>query len=326
LNIQTPQQIIYPRKGLEDPKYSITESSLRAAIHIPPSFTNGKIPPVILVPGTGATGYLTFIGNYIPLLAGSSYADAVWLNIPGYMYNDVQSNAEYVAYAINYIASITGKKVAVIGWSQGNIATQWAFKYFRSTQKVTKSHIAISPDYAGTLMADLICPAGLPCNPSVLQQEYKGTSQFIDRLRLSNGDSAYVPTTTVYSGLFDEIVEPQQGTGASAFLHDARKVGVSNNDLQEICPLLPGGSFYTHEGVLYNPVAFGLVKDVLINGGAAKSSRLDLHHLCNIYLADGLDVGDLLLTEDSILVAALGLILYVPKVSVEPAIRSYATY
>jgi hypothetical protein len=145
-------------------------------------------------------------------------------------------------------------------------------------------------------------------------------------MRANQGDSAYVPTTTVYSGLFDEIVEPQQGTGASAYLNDARKVGVTNNYLQGICPGLPGGSFYTHEGVLYNPVAFGLVKDALINGGAGKTSRLDLNKLCNMYLADGLNVGDLLLTENAILVAGLSLVLYEPKVSVEPAIKSYATY
>ncbi|KAK6007932.1 hypothetical protein QM012_004746 [Aureobasidium pullulans] len=325
VNIQQPKGTIYPRKG-SDPKYSVTESSLRSAIYIPPSFTNGKVQPVILMPGTGATGYFTYIGNYISLLTGSSYADPVWLNIPGYLLNDAQTNAEYAAYAINYIASITGKKVSIIGWSQGNIDIQWAFKYFTSTQKSTRNHIAISPDYSGTVNANLICPVGLPCDPSVLQQQYKGTSNFIDQMRLNGGDSAYVPTTTVYSGLFDEIVEPQQGTGASAYLNDARNVGVTNNYLQGICPGLPGGSFYTHEGVLYNPIAFGLVKDALVNGGAGQTSRLDLNTLCNMYLAEGLNVGDLLLTENAILVAALSLVLYEPKVTAEPAIKAYATY
>ncbi|THY21932.1 alpha/beta-hydrolase [Aureobasidium pullulans] len=325
VNIQKPKDTIYPKKG-NDPKYSVTESSLRSAIYIPPAFKMGAVQPVILMPGTGATGYFTYIGNYIKLLTGSSYADPVWLNIPGYLLNDAQVNAEYAAYAINYIASITGKPVSIIGWSQGNIDLQWAFKYFTSTVKNTRNHIAISPDYAGTVNANLICPDGLPCDPSVLQQQYKGTSNFIDKMRLNNGDSAYVPTTTVYSGLFDEIVEPQQGTGASAFLNDARKVGVTNNYLQGICPGLAGGSFYTHEGVLYNPIAFGLVKDALVNGGAGKTSRIDVNRLCNQYLADGLNVGDLLITENSIVVAALALVLYTPKVTVEPAIKAYATY
>lgn len=104
----------------------------------------------------------------------------------------------------------------MIAWSQGNIDVQWAFKYWPSTRKITSDHVAISPDYAGTVLADFICPTGLSCDPAVFQQRYLSDSNFITTLRADNGDSAYVPTTTVYSGLLDEIVEPQQGTGASA--------------------------------------------------------------------------------------------------------------
>jgi hypothetical protein len=73
--------------------YSVTESQLRAAIQIPSSFTHGKKPPVILVPGTGSTGCFSFTGNFIPLLAQRSYADPVWLNIPDYMLDDAQVNS-----------------------------------------------------------------------------------------------------------------------------------------------------------------------------------------------------------------------------------------
>lgn len=153
-----------------------------------------------------------------------------------------------VAYAINYISGISQNvNVSTIAWSQGNIDTQWAFKYWPSTAKITTDHIAISPDYDGTVNANLICLDGLPCDPSVFQQQYLSSSNFITTLQTDNGDSAYVPTTVLYSGLFDEIVEPQQGTGASAFLNDARAVGVTNNEVQTVCAGLPGGSFYTHE-------------------------------------------------------------------------------
>lgn len=63
-----------------------SEATLRAAIHIPSTFqygAEGAPQPIILVPGTGSTGYLTFTGNYIKLLQGSKIADPVWLNIPG---------------------------------------------------------------------------------------------------------------------------------------------------------------------------------------------------------------------------------------------------
>ncbi|KAF1955255.1 hypothetical protein CC80DRAFT_505611 [Byssothecium circinans] len=49
---------------------------------------------------------------------------------------------------------------------------------------------------------------------------------------LNGGDSAYVPTTTFYSVVFDKAVQLLAGTGVSAFLLDARGVGVSYNEIK----------------------------------------------------------------------------------------------
>ena len=324
VNLRNPSPAVFPKASSSDAPYDLTEAQLRAAIYIPSTFkygASGAPQPVILVPGTGDTGYTTFIGNYIPLLTGSSFADPVWLNIPGYLLNDAQTNAEYVAYAINYIYGISNKrKVGVIGWSQGNIDTQWAFKYWPSTRSKTTDHIAFSPDYHGTILANFVAAPGEPLPPSVLQQEYN--SNFISTLRRNNGDSAYVPTTTVYSGFFDEIVEPQQGTGASAFLNDARGVGVSNNEVQTVCAGQAAGTFYTHEGTLYNPLGYALVQDALTHDGPGQTSRLSLGSVCNNYLTPGLDLSGFLLTENSIAIAGLAIIVYPNKVLVEPAIKS----
>ncbi len=103
VNLKNPKPAAYPKASPKDASYSLTEQQLRAAIYVPDTFQYGKQgapQPVILVPGTGATGYTTFVGNYIPLLQGSNIADPVWLNIPGYMLNDAQVNSEYIAYAI----------------------------------------------------------------------------------------------------------------------------------------------------------------------------------------------------------------------------------
>ena len=318
-----PPTSVYPKKNSCDAPYSISESKLRSAIYIPDSFTYGAKPPVVLFPGTGATGYITFDGNFIPLLQNVDYADPVWVNVPGFLLDDAQHNAEYAAYALNYISSLTKTNVSVIGWSQGNIDIQWAFKYWPSTRQVTNDHIAISPDYKGTTIASFADISGLTNDPSVLQQEY--FSNFITTLRANGGDSAYVPTTTVYSGFFDEIVEPQQGTGASAFLNDARNVGVSNTEVQNACPGLPAGSFYTHEGVLYNPIAYGLAMDALKNPGPGQLSRVDTATLCGMYAAPGLTLEDILVTENSILVAGITLLTYLPKMVQEPVISAYAT-
>lgn len=323
VNPRNPKPPAYPRAGARDALYDITEAELRAAIYIPPEFQYGRKgapQPVILVPGTGDTGYTTFIGNYIPLLQNSTIGDPVWLNIPGLLLNDAQMNAEYVAYAINYIYGISNqRKVATISWSQGGIDAQWAYKYWPSTRNRVTDHIAFSPDYHGTKFANIL-DAGEPLPPSIIQQEYD--SNFTTTLRSNGGDSSYVPTTTVYSGLFDEIVEPQQGRGASAFLKNARGIGASNNQVQLVCPPgSPARSFYTHEGTLYNPLGYALMVDALSHDGPGKADRLDLDAVCENYFTPGLDVTDFLLTENSILIAGVAILTYPNKVFDEPQIK-----
>jgi hypothetical protein len=121
----------------------------------------------------------------------------------------------------------------------------------------------------------------------------------VTALRARGGDSAYVPTTTVYSET-DEIVEPQQGVLASAFLLDARGVGVANVDVQSVCGVGPAGGLVTHEGVLYNALAWALVVDALTHAGPASLERVNVLDVCGQLAAPGLDVGDVLTTEGEI--------------------------
>jgi hypothetical protein len=81
------------RSSFKDAPYTLPELALRSAIRIPLGFTFGQKPPVILVPGTGSTGYLTYAGNYLKLLRNVDYADPVYLNIPDFLLDDAQLNA-----------------------------------------------------------------------------------------------------------------------------------------------------------------------------------------------------------------------------------------
>jgi hypothetical protein len=315
---------IYP-KSSEDAPYSLSEETLRSAIYIPKTFDygrNGKTP-VILVPGTavpsGTTWYYTF-----SKLGNSTDADVVWINLPRASLSDAQVNAEYVAYAINYITSLCAKPAALISWSQGGLNTQWALKYWPSTRPALQDFIAMSPDFHGTIVEAAICPAldYIACTPSILQQAY--TSQFIQTLRSTSGDSAYVPTTIVYSS-FDEIVEPMSGRNASAILKDPRGVGVTLAHLQSVCPDQPAGGFYTHEGVLYNPLAWALAIDAITHPGPGRLDRLDLKQVCGMALAPELDLFDLLGTEGLLLIAAAELVSYRPQAAREPCIAGYAS-
>ncbi|WPH03142.1 Hypothetical protein R9X50_00601700 [Acrodontium crateriforme] len=326
INLRSPYPAAYPKAESNDAPYDLSEATLRAAIYIPSTFqygASGAPQPIILVPGTGNTGFDSFSGNYIQLLQDSKIADPVWLNIPGQLLNDIQTNAEYVAYAINYIYGISNRRsVSVLSWSQGGVDAQWAYKYWPSTRSKVTDQISFSPDYKGTTLASFAATPHEPLPPSVLQQQYN--SQFITTLRSNEGDSAYVPTTTIYSGFYDEVVEPQQGTGASAYLLDARNVGVTNNEVQTICPGQPAGGFFGHEGVLYNNLGYALAVDALQHDGPGQVARLDLPSVCSYPITEGLNLADVLETENTLLIAGLSILLYPSPSSTEPAIKSYA--
>lgn len=165
---------------------------------------------------------------------------------------------------------------------------------------------------------------GFPCPPSVLQQFFNST--YIKTLRNNGGDSAYVPTTSVWS-IFDEIVEPQQTPpGASAMVNDARNVGVTNAQIQNICPAgtPAGGPNFGHESTLYNAVTFALAKDALQNSGPGSISRSGASSMCSMFAAPGLDLEDIFATEFLIPLAGFNIETYPQKVLTEPPIKAYA--
>ncbi|KAH9895335.1 hypothetical protein F4778DRAFT_746369 [Xylariomycetidae sp. FL2044] len=323
-NTREPDTAIFPQASSDDAPYSFSEAKLRGAIHIPSTFqygAEGAPQPVILVAGTGNAAYVTFSGSWVPLLQdnSTSFGAPVWLNIPGDSLDDTQGNAEYVAYAINYIHGITGQSVAVFGYSQGNVDAHWAYKYWPSTRDKVTDHIGFSPGYHGTILSNLL--ALIPLPPAWRQSTW--TNNFIATLRADGGDSAYVPTTNIYSAT-DQVDQPQSGDDASGALDDERGVGVSNNLIQTICPGKPGGGFYTHELVMTGPLAYALAKDALANDGPGEVERLDLESVCGDYLAPGLTLGDFLLTENTLVYAGAKTLLYPDKSWIEPAIKDYA--
>lgn len=316
---------IYPVKAPGAAPYSVMEKNLREAIYIPESFKYGKDwkKPVVLVPGTAVPAGLTYSFSFARLATAVLEADVVWVNVARASLIDIRVSSEYVAYAMNYISAVSDSNVAVISWSQGGLNTQWSFKYWPSTRDVVDDFVAISPDFRGTVIADTACPLLSPvyCTPSLFQQRYE--TDFIKSLRLDGEDSAYVPTTTLYSSS-DEIVQPQSGDNASAMLGDVRGTGVTSNHAQTVCALQPAGGAYLHEGMLYNPLSWALAADALRHEGPGDVSRIDVEKVCADLIAPQLGLDDLLGSEGLLLVAVAEQLAYFPKAFNEPAVADYA--
>lgn len=284
---------IYPQKAASDPIYSVDEATLKAAIKLPKGFTAGKKMPVILVPGTGTTGTESFSSNFMKNLADDPMVEPVALDIPHNLLDDVQINAEFVAYSINSVSMMAGNKnVSVVTWSQGSIDMQWAVKYWTSTRAIVSDFVAISPDINGTTVASTLEPVqgAVSIPPSLHQQE--SDSMLIATLRANGGDSAFVPTTTIYSS-FDQVVIPQVGDTASGYFKQDNGIPAANYQLQVVCGnnSAAGGNF-THEGVVYNSFTYAIALDAFSNPGPGDAKRLDLQKVCSAPLAPGLTAKD----------------------------------
>ncbi|RKF63308.1 putative lipase b precursor protein [Erysiphe neolycopersici] len=311
----------YTKEG--NAPFSIPEEKLRSAIQIPPTFTYGQKPAMLMVPGTGASGFETFGNTFGKLLTVTPYADPVYISIPGNSLGDVQINAEYVAYALQYVQAISNQNITVMTWSQGALDVQWSLKYWPSIRNFVTDFIAISPDFHGTRLAYLLCSGNtninmIGCTPAVSQQAYN--SRFINRMRQDGGDSSYVPTTTVYSQ-YDEIVQPQSGRQASAMIREGN-APVSNTLLQEACRGQEGSGLYLHEGVLYSATAYALVIDALTHDGPGSIDRV--RNSCSQTTPEGLSDLDVVGVEALIVIILFRLLTFAPKVVREPELKEYA--
>ncbi|KAG0156758.1 hypothetical protein PDIDSM_3939 [Penicillium digitatum] len=209
----------------------------------------------------------------------------------------------------------------LLSWSQGSLDVQWALKYWPSTRAAVSDFMAVSGDFHGTRLATLCVHVKPFCSPAVQQQGYD--TMFIRALRGEGGDSAFVPTTSVYSGS-DFIIQPQSGGEASAALGGMRGVGVSNVQVQVACAGRAAGGPYSHSAMLVNPLAYALFVDALVHEGPGRLERIDLDAVCGESLAPGLDVDDVLGMEAvSNVVGVLDVLLYGYDGTQEPPLRGY---
>jgi hypothetical protein len=196
--------------------------------------------------------------------------------------DDAQISSSYVAYNLHRLSSLTGTSVSAIGHSQGSPNIQWALRFFPSTRdpSVTRSYVALSPDFSGvgfdglTQFCDII--SGVPiCAPSLWQQA-KGSNYMAALGGGSHGiDEAYVPTTVVWS-VTDEVVIPP--------FQNSRLSGASIISAQDLCP----GRIVGHLLMTHDAAGFAIALDALDNGGQADVARID-RAACAELIAPGMD-------------------------------------
>jgi triacylglycerol esterase/lipase EstA (alpha/beta hydrolase family) len=257
----------------DGPPLEVAAHDLAGALSCPAEFVHPEHDPVLLVHGTNVTASEHWSWNYGFVLPQLGY-DTCLVQIPGRERGDIQVSSEYVVAAVRRIAELTGRRVDVIGHSQGTLEPRWAMKWWPDVAEAVDDYVSLAGPHHGILSADLVCVLG-SCFPSAWQM--KQGSAFIGALNRGSEAVGGVSMTSIYSET-DDLVQPYETSMLD---------GATNIAVQDLCPGRP----VDHIALAYDAVAFALTIDALDHPGPADAGRSGYD--CSQYAMSGVSAFDI---------------------------------
>lgn len=252
----------YAPLNREGPKLRVDPEKLDASLECSPGVENATRAPVLLVAATGVNSDQNFSWNYEPLLTmeGIPYCTSDQQGERNSNQTDIQRRGQYLTYAIREMHRAAGRKIAIIGHSQGGMAMRWSLRFWPDTRAMVDDVIGFAGTNRGTTQAD---GCGPDCTPASAQQA--ASSSFIAALNSRKETFRSISYTEVFTAL-DQTVTPQPE--ASSVDGPGR---ITNVGIQEICPA--SRSEHLMVGTV-DPAAAALALDALDNDGPADPSRI----------------------------------------------------
>jgi triacylglycerol lipase len=287
-------------------------ADLDRAVRCPPAFS-GAHEPVLFVHGTAGRPEDHWALGYQKILPDQGF-DVCTVRLPLLALGDIQTAAEYVVHAVRAIAAKSGKKVDVIGYSQGGLEPRWAVKYWPDVQASVDDLVTLASPHHGALVTNGVCATG-SCHPAVWQMRYVG-SNFIASLNAVDETPGAIDYTSLYS-LDDELVQPAAPTATAAL------IGGTNVLIQDVCT----GRTVSHGSEPFDAVVYALVVDALTHAGPVDTARVLAEHpdLCTQIFMPGLTPDDGASAHEVVYAnggEAVGL--SAGQATAEPALRPYA--
>ncbi len=258
------------------PPLEVSPAAVDAATKCSPGIANASRPPVLLSPGTGATADENFSWNYMRSLTARGIP---WcgLTMPDHAQNDIQVAGQYLVHAIRRIHRLSGRRVSVMGHSQGGMSMRWALRFWPDTRPMVDDVIGFAGSNHGTEGGG--CPNG--CTPAGWQQGAK--SKFIAALNSRAETHEGISYTEVYTH-HDEVVTPNADDSGSSSVRGGGG-RIANVATQDICPANTSEHFIIGTS---DPVAYALAIDALDHDGPASEARVD-RAACSQAFAPGVD-------------------------------------
>jgi triacylglycerol lipase len=244
------------------PALTVPQDRLDAALDCDP-FTHPDAEPVLLVHGTFTYGEEQWDWTFRPLLAARGF-DVCVVSYPDRGLGDIQESSEYVVNAVRRMSAATGRKVGIVGHSQGGIEPRWAMKWWPDVRSEVADYVGLASPNHGT---DPAAPPGVPM-PASLWQMTTG-SRFLGALNAGDETPGEASYTDVYSD-FDELVQPARPVPTAALDWGRPSAAVANIDVQDVCP----GRLTEHLTIgTIDRLAFALTVDALSHAGPASAVR-----------------------------------------------------
>ncbi|GAA1543900.1 esterase/lipase family protein [Nocardioides humi] len=299
------------------PTLSVPAATLDAALSCHGDPATGP-RPILLNPATSVTPVENYSWNWERVFAaqGRYYCT---VTMPFHTFGDIQVAGEYVVHAIRTMYAATGRRIAILGHSQGGMNPRWALRFWPDVRAQVAEVIGMAPSNHGTALLGGCIPGLTTCVPAVWQQ--KAGSAFMKALNSGAETFAGIDYTNVYTSL-DEVVVPHVSstltTGDGA---------IANVRVQDVCPLDP------YEHVLtgtVSPATYAIVTDALDHDGPADLARIDRSWCSRLSMpgVDPLDVRSytpVLFALPSLVSTVLPMVTFsgAPLVRREPALRCY---
>jgi putative serine esterase DUF676 len=308
------QAVTYAPVDRPGPPLSVPQSSLDASLACSGSLGVGTHEPVLLVPGTTVDPHSDFSWNWEPAL---DKLGVPWcaVTLPGNSMGDIQVAGEYVVNAIRTMYAKAGRKIAILGHSQGGMVPRWALRFWPDTRSMVEDMIGFAPSNHGTIDADPLCLAG--CAPAIWQQ--RDTAEFIKALNSHQETFPGISYTVVYTHT-DEVVVPNLDSNGSSSLHGGGGQ-ISNVAIQDVCPL----DLTEHLGIgTYDSTAYALAVDAMDHPGPADPSRIS-PSVCAQPLMPGVNPLTFATDYGSALTVVGSTLATYPHVPGEPPLACYVT-
>jgi hypothetical protein len=256
------QAVTYAPVDQPGPPLSVPQDKLDASLQCVGDLTSGPAP-VLLVPGTGSNPQHNFSWNWEPALTSLGISWCA-VTLPGNALGDIQVAGEYVVNAIRTMYGRAGRKISIIGHSQGGMLPRWPLRFWPETRTMVDDQIGLAPSNHGTTGAEVLC--SISCAAADWQQSDK--SEFIKALNSYQETFPGISYTEIYSHN-DEIVTPNADDNGSSSLHGGGGA-ITNVAIQDLCP----GDLSEHLAIgTQDLVAYDIAVDALQHSGPADPTR-----------------------------------------------------